>query len=355
MEELLDQIKDLSHKVSQAIAKLDISTKQSQLDTLKQQMSAPDFWQDQNLAIAISAKASDLDKQISAWTSLADEVAGLAVLADDTQTQDLQDLFAELEDIYQNLSNQLLLSGPYDNHPAIITIFAGAGGSDAQDWAAILERMYLRFAEKNNFKVNYLSKSVGQEAGIKSVTFKVTGQYAYGYLKNEKGVHRLVRLSPYDADHARHTSFAAVEILPEIDEVDFVISDKDLKIDTFRSSGHGGQSVNTTDSAVRITHLPTGLVATCQNERSQMQNKAMALSYLKSKVKQYYEAEKEEERQILKGEYTQAAWGNQIRSYVLHPYKMVKDHRTNFESKDPNTVLDGDLMPFIMANLQNML
>lgn len=359
MEELLDKIKDLSHKVSQAIDKLDIDKKQQQLEILKEQMAAPDFWQDQVSAVAISAKASSLATEISAWTSLADEIAGIKILASDSQAQelltDLQASFLELENIYQDLSNQLLLSGPHDDRPAIVTIFAGAGGVDAQDWAESLERMYLRFAEQNNFKVDYLSKTVGQEAGIKSATFKVTGLYAYGYLKNEKGVHRLVRLSPYDADHARHTSFAAVEVLPEIDQVDFVLSDKDLKIDTFRSSGHGGQSVNTTDSAVRITHLPTGIVATCQNERSQMQNKSMALSYLKSKLHEYYQAEKEEERKILKGEYTQAAWGNQIRSYVLHPYKMVKDHRTSFETKDPNRVLDGDIMPFIMANLQNMV
>ena len=234
----------------------------------------------------------------------------------------------------------------------MISIKAGAGGIDAQDWASMLERMYLKFAEHNNYTINYLARSSGSEAGIKSTTFKVSGEYAYGYLKNEKGVHRLVRISPFDSDKARHTSFAMVEALPELKEVAIEIKEEDLKIDTFRASGHGGQSVNTTDSAVRITHLPTKLIAICQNERSQLQNKLQALSYLKSKLQLYYETELEEEKKALLGEHTTAAWGNQIRSYILQPYKLVKDHRTNYESNNVEDILNGNIMELIKKQLE---
>jgi len=245
------------------------------------------------------------------------------------------------------------LQGKYDKNPAIITINAGAGGVDAQDWAQMLERMFLRLAEQQNWSLKHLSRSLGAEAGIKSSTFRIQGDYVYGYLKNEAGVHRLVRMSPFDADHARHTSFAMVEVLPELTQLDNSIKEEDLKTDTFRASGHGGQSVNTTDSAVRITHIPTGLTAICQNERSQLQNKKQAMIYLQSKLQKYQDAEQEEEKKVLKGEYTEAAWGNQIRSYVLQPYKMVKDHRTNYESSEPDKVLDGQLMDFIEKNLED--
>jgi peptide chain release factor 2 len=356
VEELRTKIKELYSEIFKALEILDLDNKKNKVVDLKQEMIKPDFWHDQDRAKILSLEASVLGEQIDTWQALAKDITELSDLSQDKQADEL---LAYLESKYQNLysqfkdlSQQLYLQGKHDHLPAIITINAGAGGVDAQDWAQMLERMYLRLAEKNNWLINYLSRSIGAEAGIKSVTFKVSGLYAYGYMKNEAGVHRLVRLSPYDSDHGRHTSFAMLEVLPELEQTDMEIKDEDLKIDTFRSSGNGGQSVNTTDSAVRITHLPTGISASCQNERSQLQNKKQAIAYLYGKLQKYYEAEREEEKKLLKGEYTEAAWGNQIRSYVVHPYKMVKDHRTSFQSKDPDRILDGDLMPFIRANLE---
>ena len=357
MEELDRQINDLASKINKAIKKMGLDSKKDRLEELKRQMSAADFWNNPDNARTISTQASNLDEEIRTWQGLATRIADLQILINDQQAEDL---FKELRnnfDIlfkeYEVISKHLLLQGEYDQSPAIITINAGAGGVDAQDWAQMLERMFFRFVEQQEWSLKHLSRSVGSEAGIKSVTFRIQGDYAYGYLKNEAGVHRLVRLSPFDADHARHTSFAMVEVLPELSQVDVKIKDEDLKIDTFRASGHGGQSVNTTDSAVRITHIPTGLTAVCQNERSQLQNKRQAMAYLLSKLQKYQEAGQDEEKKALKGEYTEAAWGNQIRSYVLHPYKMVKDHRTNYESSEPDKILEGQLMDFIEKNLED--
>jgi len=359
VEELKKQIAELAKKVSQAIDNLRLSEKEITLKELKIQMSQPDFWQDQESAKVVSQRASFLSQQIEDWYGLNDRLLNLASLTNDEEAEDLStDLeanLAELNKQYEFMSKDLLLQGRHDSSAAIITINSGAGGVDAQDWAQMLERMYLRFAENQAWQAIHLDRSVGGEAGIKSSVFKILGPYAYGYLKNEAGVHRLVRLSPFDSDHARHTSFAMVEVLPEIKDTKVEINEDDLKIDTFRASGHGGQSVNKSDSAVRITHIPTGLAVSCQNERSQMQNKKNALDYLKSKLERYYEAEKEEEKKALRGEYTDAAWGNQIRSYVLHPYKLVKDHRTDYERTDPDDVLSGDIMPFIEAMLQKTL
>jgi len=263
--------------------------------------------------------------------------------------------FKELEEKFARMEFQVLFSGKYDEHNAIIAIHAGAGGVEAMDWVEMLLRMYLRFAEKKGFKTRILDESRGAEAGIKSITFEVKGPYAYGHLKSEHGVHRLVRISPFDAEKMRHTSFALVEVLPELEEMEekeIVIRPEDLRIDTFLSSGKGGQGVQTTYSAVRLIHLPTKITVSCQNERSQAQNKATALKILKSKLYKLYEEEKQKEKEELRGEYKSAEWGNQIRSYVLHPYHLVKDLRTGYEIDDPERVLDGELDELVESYLR---
>lgn len=245
------------------------------------------------------------------------------------------------------------LTGPYDQNNAILSFHAGAGGTDAQDWTEMLLRMYQRFAEKKKWRVFLIDQSAGSEAGIKSATLEIIGPYAYGFLKSEAGVHRLVRISPFDAEKMRHTSFALVEVLPEIDkDIKIEIDPKDIRIDTFMSGGHGGQSVNTTYSAVRVVHVPTGITVSCQNERSQLQNKETAMKVLRAKLYRLEEEKKTKERQDLRGEYKSAEWGNQVRSYVLHPYHLVKDHRTEFESADPEGVLEGNLMPLSESYLR---
>ena len=272
-------------------------------------------------------------------------------LREETQ-RDVEEITAQLNE----LETQLILSDEYDDRDAILTVHAGAGGTESQDWAEMLLRMYLRWAERHKYKAEILDTSVGDEAGIKSATVEIRGGYAYGYLKSEHGVHRLVRLSPFDADHARHTSFVLVEILPEAEEeIDIKVNPEDLKIDTFRSSGPGGQHMQKTSSAVRITHLPTGLIVACQSQRSQRQNKESALKVLYARLLEQSRAEKEREKAKLKGERIEAGWGNQIRSYVLHPYQMVKDHRTKYETSNANAVLDGELDNFIAAYLRYKL
>ena len=278
----------------------------------------------------------------------------LAVEEDDTNIEsDVQKKMDELNRDFRALEFTKLMGDPYDDRDAIVAIHAGAGGTEAQDWAEMLLRMFLRYAERKGWKTKMLDEHHGSEAGIKSATFSVEGRYAYGHFKAEAGVHRLVRLSPFNADQLRHTSFALLEVLPELGDVEVVkIDPKDLRIDTFLSSGHGGQSVQTTYSAVRITHIPSNIVVSCQNERSQTQNKEIAMRILRAKLHAVYLKERDAEKKKLRGEFTSAEWGNQICSYVLHPYKLVKDHRTKYETKDPDDVLNGNLDPFIEAYLR---
>lgn len=319
-------------------------------------MSQPDFWADRGAAEKQSRLLKELKDEVGGWDAIDHDVASwieLAGLAETAQRSEVEKHTAELEEQFRQLEFTLLLSGEYDDHNAIVAIHAGTGGTDAMDWADMLLRMLLRFGEKRGWKTRVLDESRGQEAGLKSVTIEVAGRLAYGYLKSEHGVHRLVRISPFDAEKMRHTSFALVEVLPELEDVEEVkIDPKDLRIDTFLSSGHGGQSVQTTYSAVRVVHLPTKIMVSVQNERSQTQNKETAMKILKAKLHQIYLAEKAKEKSDLRGEFHEAAWGNQIRSYVLQPYRLVKDHRTKQETSQVDDVLNGELLPFIEAFLR---
>ncbi|MDP2684657.1 MAG: peptide chain release factor 2 [bacterium] len=363
MKELLEKIKELQIKIKDTWAKLDLDKTKIEIKSLEYEMAQPDFWNDQDRAKKKSKKLDEFNEELDKWQSISKELGDLSAMVNESLQEDDNSIKPEAEKKYSELLAQfdklefyLMLSGEHDQQNAIVAIHSGTGGVDAQDWSAMLLRMYLRFAEKRGWIVKVLDKSMGTEAGIKSVTFQVEGRYAYGYLKSEAGVHRLVRISPFDAEKMRHTSFALVEVLPELDDtVEVNIKDDDIRIDTFMASGHGGQSVNTTYSAVRIVHQPTGITVSCQNERSQLQNKETAMKILKSKLHQLYLDEKIEEKDKLRGEYQEAAWGNQARSYVIHPYKMVKDHRTKHETNEVNKVLDGELDEFIESYLKDKI
>jgi len=308
---------------------LKIEDKKQEIAALGAEMNNPDFWVNPEQAAQKSQKLANLQKEVDEWTA------------------------AETPEEIHELEIKATLSGEYDYNNAILSLHAGAGGTEAQDWAEMLLRMYERFVERKNFSYQILEISPGEEAGIKSATLEIKGAYAFGFLKSEAGVHRLVRLSPFDADHARHTSFALVEAVPEVEKSGLAeIKDQDLKIDVYRAGGHGGQSVNTTDSAVRITHIPTGLVVAVQNERSQLQNKETALKILQSRLLALELKKQKEEEMKLRGEHLPAAFGSQIRSYVLHPYKQIKDHRTDYTSTNPDEVLNGNLDGFVEANLK---
>lgn len=314
-----------------------------------------DFWDDPQSAQRVMRRLARLKNDGAAWRGplqRINDAIELAQLEGDSLADDLAQEVAELEAIVERLTFRAKLSGEYDGEDALLAIHAGAGGTDAQDWAEMLLRIYLRWAEQRGFKVEIVDQMPGDEAGIKSATVAIQGDYVYGYLKSERGVHRLVRLSPFDSAHRRHTSFCLVEVWPDVQEdVDIVIEDKDLQIDTFRSSGAGGQNVQKNDTAVRITHLPTGLVVSCQNERSQAQNKERALQVLKMRLLDLERQRQEAEFAELKGEHVSAGWGNAIRSYVLHPYKIVKDTRTGYETGNTQAVLDGALDGFMEAYL----
>jgi len=323
---------------------------------LEKEMNAGDFWNDPKKAQVISQDYQNIKTEIEKWENIkkqSQDLLELSTSGDDSLRDEIEVQTESLSKVFEQYESFLLLDGPYDSENALVTLHAGSGGTEAQDWTAMLLRMISRFCEKQNFKVEILDESRGQEAGYKSITLRVSGRYAFGYLKSEHGVHRLVRISPFDAEKMRHTSFSLIEVLPELDDkVEVNIDPKDLRIDTFMSGGKGGQSVNTTYSAVRIVHIPTGISVSCQNERSQTQNKEMAMKILKSKLFRLEEEKRAKEHAELRGEYKSAEWGNQIRSYVLHPYHLVKDHRTGFESTDPEGVLEGDLLPLSEAYLK---
>ena len=356
MSGILSQLSDLKGETLGLMQRLEIETKTAQADAYEKQASAPNFWDDADAAQKIMQRMSRLRNQIAPWRQLLariDDALELAELEDDDLAEELTAEVDALSAVVEEMSFQAMLSGQYDGEDAIIAIHAGAGGTDSQDWAAMLERMYLRWMEQNGHKAEILDRSDGEEAGIKSVMISVRGDYAYGYLRSEQGVHRLVRLSPFDSASRRHTSFAKVELYPDIQEdIDIEIKDSDLRIDTYRASGAGGQHVQKNDTAVRITHVPTGIVVQCQNQRSQTQNRDRAMQILKTRLFELEREKQEAELAALKGENVDAGWGNQIRSYVLHPYQMVKDHRTEFEVGNVNAVLDGRLNPFMEAYLR---
>lgn len=334
-----------------------------QAERIEQKSSDPSFWDDSYRAQKDMKQISALRARANRWVQIEERIrTSLEFLALAEESKD-EKMFTEVASeahlIFSNaeqLELELVLSGDYDENSAIIAIHAGAGGTESQDWAEMLLRMYTRWADKKGFKAVVLESSSGEEAGIKSATLEISGAFCYGYIKAERGVHRLVRLSPFDAAHARHTSFALVEVLPEVeDDIEVGIRPDDITVDTFKASGPGGQHVQKSSTAVRITHHQTGLVVSCQNERSQLQNKETALRILRARIMDLEILRRSEERAKLKGEHVAAGWGNQIRSYVLHPYKLVKDHRTDTESTNPEQILSGDLDQFIRAYLLSMV
>ncbi|MFL6559823.1 MAG: peptide chain release factor 2, partial [Bacillus sp. (in: firmicutes)] len=330
---------------------------------LDDEMLHPDFWNDQQAAQTVISEANGLKDQVNEFYDLNNSFENLEITYELVKEENDEELRADLEDELQQLTGrlsqyelQLLLSEEYDKNNAILELHPGAGGTESQDWGSMLLRMYTRWAEKKGFKVETLDYLPGDEAGIKSVTLAIKGHNAYGYLKAEKGVHRLVRISPFDSSGRRHTSFVSCEVMPELnDDIQIEVRTEDLKIDTYRATGAGGQHINTTDSAIRITHLPTGVVVTCQAERSQIKNREAALKMLKAKLYQLEIERKEQELLEIRGEQKEIGWGSQIRSYVFHPYSMVKDHRTSAESGNVQAVMDGDLDQFIDAYLRSRI
>jgi peptide chain release factor 2 len=338
---------------------LDVPGLLNQKDELEEKAGTPDLWNDPENAQKITSALSRVQSIINRVTSLRSRISDLPIMLelavnenDASAKTDVEKELDSLTSAISELEVQTLLSGEYDHRDALITIRSEAGGVDAADWAEMVSRMYFRYCERHDYNVNVLETSYAEEAGIKSTTFRVTGSYAYGTLSVEQGTHRLVRISPFDSQNRRHTSFAGVEVVPVVDQSDHIdIDEKDIRVDVYRSSGPGGQGVNTTDSAVRITHIPTGIVVSCQNERSQIQNRATAMAVLQSKLLEKRNQEERAKIDALRGD-SGGSWGNQIRSYVLHPYQMVKDHRTDFEMGNTQAVLDGELDGFIAAGIR---
>jgi peptide chain release factor 2 len=358
IEEIKEKAQGFKEKLAQLRKFLDISVKSAEMDHLQEQMNAPDFWDNQDMANKILRELKYVRAIVEPFERLQLRVEELEELADicsedPDSVKEVYEELCQLEPDLNALESKSLLSNPFDKNNAILSINAGAGGTESCDWASMLLRMYTRWAEDKGFKVTMVDMLHGEEAGIKNVTLNIEGETAYGLLRSEKGVHRLVRISPFDANKRRHTSFASVDVIPEIeDDIEIEINPDDLRIDIFRSSGPGGQSVNTTDSAVRITHFPTGIVVQCQNERSQLQNRTLAMKILRARL--YERKRKEQDEKMLKeyGQKQKIEWGSQIRSYVMHPYSMVKDHRTDAETGNVQRVMDGDFNMFIEAFLR---
>lgn len=338
----------------------EVEKKNQKINELSEELNDPNIWNNPSNAEKITKELSDLKKLVAPVIKIKENVEVLKQFNEFSSLEMDEELKLQFESLFKETSELLkkekiltYLSGKYDNNPAIFEIHAGAGGTESCDWVAMLARMYTKYFDKKGYSYEMIDKQDGEEAGFKSVVYIVKGSYAYGYLKNEKGVHRLVRLSPFDSNNRRHTSFAAVDVIPEFDNnIDINLNEKDLRIDVYRSTGAGGQGVNTTDSAVRITHLPTGIVVTCQNERSQLKNKETALKVLKSKLYQIELKKRQDAVNNIKKDHNEIEFGSQIRSYVLHPYSMIKDHRTGYETSNVNKVLDGDLDGFIESNLK---
>ena len=350
MQDLTKRLEDLRGEFLKAYERLEIAKKLEEVEKLEREVAEPEIWRDVALATEKNQELAKLSAEVEPWELLKTQIEDLGeliLIADEDLEEEIEGQVVAMEEQFAELKKSLRFQGPYDKNDAIIRITSGAGGTEAMDWAGMLERMYLRFFERKGWKVACLERTVGEEAGIKTAVYEVVGSNVYGWLKSEHGVHRLVRLSPFNADQKRQTSFALVEILPVIKaDTEVVIDDKDLRIDVYHAGGHGGQSVNTTNSAVRITHLPTNTVVAIQNERSQLQNKEKAMEILRGKLAQMQiEQHAETIGELRAGE--SASWGQQIRNYVLQPYKLVKDTRTGYEETDPEAVLDGKIEGFI--------
>ena len=357
MEERIAELKD---RLGKLLARADLEGLRSRIAALEAEMSRPGFWNDRGAAQAKAKELEAAKAQVAELSRLKEELEEVEVLwqlaseeGDEAVQQEAAERLAAFEEELERLRVQLLLSGPYDRNDCFLSLNAGAGGTDAQDWTEMLLRMYSRFCERQGWQIRVVDETPGEEAGLKSATLEIKGPYAYGILKGETGVHRLVRISPFDAAHRRHTSFASVTVTPQVPEDDLELSEDEIKVESFRAGGPGGQHMQKNETAVRVTHLPTGIVVVCQNERSQYQNKLTALRILRARLRALMEKERAKKLEELRGKLSEIEWGHQIRSYVLQPYQLVKDHRTGVEVGNVQAVLDGDIWPFIWAYLES--